>query len=392
MVLERVQLKQLFILYVGICIAYILVRLGNEAIFDVGSSWQQGDWLVNSHEAWVRRGLFGSFILTISDLIPLNPAQTVMLLQGLLLLIVAAVLLLIMVSLQGTNALWLLILCPAFIPIFWAADFGGGLRKELLAYAAFSLLILSVFRPAEAFAWRCIAALLFIAAVLGHEINILLLPAFLAVLMLTKPKAATAPSGGAFGMSSSPADIALAAAVGVVALFSAVFTFLYPNVEDIRFICDPLVERGMHQGICHGAIATFSDSIETIWGYGFERTALEAVQFLFTYAAVAVLFGIVAHYSSNRKLLWVVFCATGVPLVLLYPISNDWGRWLNMHLTSAFFVVVALMLARKVSIRPVPVFLLVLVAASSLFWSPAHTFGLRPWGLIGQVNKILGTV
>src|SRR6056297_361262 len=137
-----VRIRQIYLALLGLCISYILVRLLAEALTGGGTAWQQADWLINSHEIWVRRGPFGSLMLAVSDLLPLNPSQVVMLLQGTLLVLTAVILGRVALKVDRTSALWLLVMSPGFFPIFWAADFSGGLRKELIAYCAFALLFL----------------------------------------------------------------------------------------------------------------------------------------------------------------------------------------------------------------------------------------------------------
>lgn len=383
---QTIRLKQAFIALLLLCFLYILSRLSAEAFLDVGSSWQQGDWLINSHEVMIRRGLLGSIILTLSDLLPLNPAQTVMLLQGVMLLLLAVTVALIALELEGSSALWLLLLSPAFIPIFWAADFSGGLRKELLAYCAFAVLIIAALRGGTGFFVRTLAVAIFALSMLGHEINVLLTPAFLLVFLLTRR--GTEPTDGKTPLGQG--DLALIGTVIAVAIFSVVFTMLYSSAEDVSPICTPLTDRGMHQGICDGAIATMADQFGDIWGYGFVRTQTELLQFAAVYVVIFALFGLFSRYTSEPRTLWVLFGLLLIPLLPLYPISNDWGRWLNMHMSSATFVIIALMQMGRLKIMAVPTLFLLPVAFTSLFWAPAHTFGMREWGLLGQVGKILG--
>ena len=49
-----------------------------------GNNWKQGDWLINELSEPVRRGLFGSAVLRISDVIGLNPLLLLILFQALI--------------------------------------------------------------------------------------------------------------------------------------------------------------------------------------------------------------------------------------------------------------------------------------------------------------------
>lgn len=383
--MRTVRLRQIFLLILVACVSYVLVRLFAEAFTGGGTAWQQGDWLINSHEVWVRRGPFGSLVLAVSDLVALNPAQVVMLLQGMLLVVTAATLGRVALKIDQASPLWLLVMSPGFFPIFWAADFSGGLRKELITYCAMALLLWGAFGDRPARALRLAAVVLFVLAMIGHESNILLAPAFVAVFVLTRP---TATDGARPLLGRG--DIPVIAIVGFAAVVGMGFAVRFMSVEDVGLICAPLLERGLYPGICTGVIETLADDIPSVWGYGFERTSLEGAQFVLSYLVITGFFALLAYQSSDWKLIWIVYVALLAVLLPLYPISNDWGRWLNMHVSCVIFVTLALMLSGRVTFRPVSASVLLLSAATSLFWAPAHTWGMREWGVMGQVGKILG--
>ena len=111
-----------------------------------GHEWKQGDWLINNMNGAVRRGIMGSAILWFSGVTSLDPILVITTLQGLLF---GLCIILLSCAIERSNCrhtLWLLVLSPAFFVNFWAVDPDGALRKELIIYLAFSVLLFATTR------------------------------------------------------------------------------------------------------------------------------------------------------------------------------------------------------------------------------------------------------
>ena len=108
-----------------------------------GNSWKQADWLVNSEEVFVRRGLFGSGLLRLSDLLAVKPLLLVGALQAILMLALIGATIVAARRSGLTDRVLLLLLSPGFFVLFWAADPQGSLRKEMIVYLALAALALA---------------------------------------------------------------------------------------------------------------------------------------------------------------------------------------------------------------------------------------------------------
>ena len=84
-----------------------------------GNSWRQGDWLIHGLAEPVRRGPFGTALLTVADLSETNPLAVLIAFQGLALTLIFGAVVLAVAQLGGTGKLWLLLLSPAFLVVFW---------------------------------------------------------------------------------------------------------------------------------------------------------------------------------------------------------------------------------------------------------------------------------
>src|SRR5690606_27309956 len=79
-----------------------------------GHAWKQGDWLINAEAVAVRRGLFGSGLLRLSDLTGIGPLAMTVALQLLLLTAAAGLTLAAALRLRVGFRLFLLLVSPGF--------------------------------------------------------------------------------------------------------------------------------------------------------------------------------------------------------------------------------------------------------------------------------------
>ena len=70
------------LLFFGLTAYVIYVAWGDWAVG--GNSWKQGDWLINSLEATVRRGILGSALIQGAEAFGLSPVTLVVILQTVL--------------------------------------------------------------------------------------------------------------------------------------------------------------------------------------------------------------------------------------------------------------------------------------------------------------------
>ena len=349
-----------------------------------GHFWKQGDWLINLQGGPLRRGLPGTLLLWFGDRTGLGALGPLMAAQAALLLVLVAATWavarpLIAQSTLSSALLWAtLFLSPAFYPLFWAGETDGSLRKELLMFTALALTAASAVHPARAAWLQALALLLAAFAGFAHEVNILLLPAFLLSLALVRTH-----------QGHSLASIALLATPVALAGASALaYALTHPDGSPAA-VCQPLLDRGFSPHICTGAIdwldrgnAHGSDIHNAIF------TSNGIFSFPLAYALVLVPIGLFIHQHSRRRPAAALAVLTALPFLPLYIVAVDWGRWMSLHMVSLSFLYAILRhTGRLTPERTLPRKPLLLLLALSLLWSPRATTGIAKGGPMATLAR-----
>lgn len=213
-----------------------------------GDPWKQGDWLINNISGYVRRGIFGSGLIRVADSLHLSPVVA----SGLLVLLLLAALYAAIWRMRhyapDPQVFLLIVASGGFLVLFWAANPTATPRKEIIAFTALAFAAIGVVERRR-LPILAGSALLTLGAV-GHELTILLLPAFGLILAQRRDD----PQLRRF--------LALTFAV-VAALNLAVlaYTFLNSRVADPAQVCLPLLQRAVPPVVCSGAIDALSGSL-----------------------------------------------------------------------------------------------------------------------------------
>lgn len=337
-----------------------------------GDPWKQGDWLINLADGPVRRGLAGDALLRLGDLTGLGPLAPLMALQALLLLTLVAASWAVFRPLIAANPLWaLLLLCPAFFPLFWAGEPSGSLRKELLVFTSLALIAASASRPALAPLLQGLALALAAAGGFAHEVNVLLLPAILLAFALVRHH-----HGHAY------TSTALVAVPVVLAGVAALAYALAHAAATPATVCQPLLDRGLPPSICTGAISWLDRGNahgSAIYNTIFTSNGLYSFPAAYLLALVPMALFIRQH--SRPRLTLALTLLTALPFAPLYYVAVDWGRWMSLHIVSLTFLCAILVLTGHIHPRrPLPLKPLLLLLALSLLWSPRATTGIAKGG------------
>ncbi len=369
----------------GLCAglaALVLVGLGRDLAAG-GNPWKQGDWLISLAAGPLRRGALGSAILWLSDASGIGPAATVAAIQAALVVTLFALTLRAAWRHLGHPAMALILLSPGVFPLFWAGDPQGAGRKELIAFTAMALVAAGQVAARPRLPVLALAAAVFLTAVLGHEGNALLAPAFALQLWLAL-RQAPAPMALSLGL---PAAV-LAGSAALMALALA-----HPSVADASALCAPLLQRGLPEWFCHyGAIGWMDKDAGFALAEVQKQASLPVLAGFATCYLLAALPVLVAlGWFDHRRLLLALFALTGLACAPLFAVGADWGRWLDWHLTSFAFLAMSLLLAGRVALRPVarcgPALALL---ALGLIWSPAHMVGTAGLVSLTPVGAWLG--
>ena len=327
-------------------LAYCLVQMLFHLAFTVfpdGSGWQQGDWLINVEQVPVRRGFFGSALIALSDHTGLGLLGLTVTVQYALLAVLLALLAAVFLPARERLFHALLLASPAFVPLFWAADPNGGLRKEMVAYIALLLLLLWVRRGGRRLLGGATA--LFVVSFAGHEACVLFTPLFLGILLAV-----------GWHQRRDPACLAASLLVAACAIAALAYALRHARVDDLALVCQPLLARHLAATICDGAISYLTNDAATnaalvkakILGGG-------TLKLLPLYLAL-VTPGLAYAVSLTDRPGRVALCclAAAVPFLVLYPAANDWGRWLGMQVFCVVVVLVAALSSGLVSLRHPP--------------------------------------
>ncbi len=366
-----------------VAIAIVLAYLVQDFALG-GNAYKQGDWLINIDQVVVRRGILGSAFIAAADFLHLDLLLLVVLVQAGLLLLFAACLWRVISKLgeHAEHALyWLLIFSPTFVILFWANDPQGSLRKEILVYAAFGLILYALANRAGAadaagsprWPWAGAVAL-FAAGMIAHEANLLFLPAF-AWLLYRSARAGLVPWR----------ELALTLALLLaVAALSAGFFLLHVSLTDAGPVCAPLLARGLSAGFCDGAIRWVTRDLSYAMRVTAGNWSAASWGFWLIYGwASALVLWFSLHFVQRRRLL-LMYGLTALPFLPLFHVALDWGRWMNFHISSWIFLVLAdYLLGRLQQSRPCNDRHLFVLLFSFAAWAPSHmTYLVLPRALI----------
>jgi hypothetical protein len=329
--------------------------------FKAGNPWKQGDWLINSQYVDVRRGLFGDFLLFISDFLTLSPLTVVISTQVLLLLLLANSIQKIINTFRPDDIKILLFILPTFIVSFWANDPQGSMRKELLLLTGLAMMAAELNYKKLTFNIGLVICSL---SVLAHEINILLAPFAFYLIFLTHDK-----KGSAFYFTF----LVLTSCY----LFSIHYNFTYKVVSDTNMICTPLLERGLNANICNGAIKWLNFTPED----GLLKVKLLLKEnHLFWFLTFSITSSIIWLTVSRKlvgmKLALLFFMPPLLAISPLYIFAVDWGRWISTSISVSTILLIAFI--QKKGGRHHAISWKYIMGFGALFaiFSPHHILGL----------------
>ncbi len=324
----------------GLVLAWIgALQVVWRCLAEGGQKWLQADWLINLAAGPVRRGPFGEALIRLAEFSGLTPLAVVGLVQALL---VSALFLgtLRLLTVQTRPAMVLAVLSPGFFAVLWSADALAGLRKETIPLLALVLLAL----PRAGLGRLLVSAGLLSAGAWGHEVAVLMAPAWGVALLLLPPEC------------SARARAVVAAVTGAVVLGAALYALRHASVPDTAPICARITQLGpVHPAFCDGAIAWLAAGEN---GPGTLRRALAASHnLLLLPVAVGLSVAPLVHLCRlgrpDRRLLALILLATA-PLLLLYPLAIDWGRWVSLQVSTVAILLLGLAAVDRFRPEPPP--------------------------------------
>lgn len=339
-----------------------------------GHAWRQGDWLIHNEAGPVRRGLFGSAILQLSDFLSLSSLVTLCLLQSLLVGI-AFLSFRTLAYLTDKPALTVLILMsPGIFTLFWVADPNGAVRKEVFAYAGLSLIAIGALRKSYLSLWM--GAILLSVGFIAHEALLVFAPTYLAIFWFNRHQKLSA-------FHTVGASLLLLG----TALFVVVYTLFYTGPVDAQLKCQILLDRQFNPDICSGAL----DWIGRDLSYAFEKLTLRLkprgiIGYIIGYAVSLMPFLYLIIKISKAREAVVLLLLSAAPFLLLNVVALDWGRWISLHIFSVCILATCAVYSGRIAQNgPISANVLAGFGLLSLLISPAHIIGLRLGGALRSV-------
>ena len=298
------------------------------AYYHAHSGWTIGDWLVNDHFGWVRRGLLGDGLLALSALTGVNLGLLVWAAQSLTYGLMFAFACRLLCALKQPGRFLPLLFAP-FLFTFQLHD--GGYRKEILFLALLAAVAWVSIRPSRRLREAFFAAAFwaFPLLVLSHEMLLLFWPYLLGLYLVALPdhslrrRVLTAVLPAAVSAAlvlwltlRPPLTAAQAEAMqtylaqrGFAVQGGTIPWMTYPWRQSFGYVLDLVLYHGYvlkYFGLWLLSLAAFWP-LRTVWRQP-EGTMLARTLALGALASLAVL-----------------------------PLMVDWGRLLYVHLMAAFF-------------------------------------------------------
>ena len=328
------------VLLVYLSISYRAIRSALEP-FD---PWQTGDWLINYSGGFVRRGLAGSVILSITPE-TWSPAVMVSIVQLTVLAIVYFCATVLFLRTDRSPAWIMVLLSPATL-LFPLLNPLGGLRKEVLALAVIAIVAVGA-TSRRPLVYGVPALFVFSIAVFSHEASILVLPAVF-VLLWARTK----------GHHDTLADRLLAAAFAAVGVAGLVLSLMFRGTpEQSKAISTSWSQLGLtwSPGALEALALPTGDAIVQLWSFFPDYWGY------LPYVALSVLPLYATRFLPQEWRITTLIVLSTLPLFL---IAWDYGRWIYLAVMQLSFIALVLHGQLKPAMR-VPI---VGVAAFALLW------------------------
>ena len=293
-----------------------------------GDGYGSGDWLLSYDGGIVRRGLFGTIILTItpeSIWIVAVIALMQLLIMGLLFVLLFALFLR-----TDRSLAWVMVLMSPAVVLFSTIalrDPIAGPRKEIIAFVALAIVAMG-YGKRTWYRWAWAGFPIFLLATWSHEALALLTPAF--VYLIWKS------SGRQANQVMRNVLIAAYSLTAAAALMIAVF---FPGTSEIQQgICDAWAERGLITECSEQATGALTlTSAEALEWF---RTQL--FPHYWEYLPVIALASIPLFVVRFLPRQWRITLVVLIFLAPLFVIAWDYGRWIYLAAMTLSILALAL--------------------------------------------------
>ena len=214
---------------------------------------------------------------------------------------------------------------------------------------------------------------------IGNILDLFLTPAMLVGLYLLKTQGRL---GSSAWFLSSVITISMA-------LLWFGFALIFKDIPELAGACAPLTERGMAPDICNHAIRWLVAGDVDHSAEVFLRVTLANVAQFSAMAFLGVVPLLIAAYlldASRRVAILALICF--IPMLPLYGLATDWGRWFSISYTVAISLVLISQVTRPLSAERQPSgATLALLFTLAFVMTPAHGIGWQAGGVAASLVK-----
>jgi hypothetical protein len=366
-----------------LCDVYLLVGLSiilGILFFDYsdgGHPWRQGDWLIHNGAGTVRRGLFGSALMTVSDYISVSSLGLLCVFQACVMTAAYAAFRYLARLLDHPSLCVLALMTPGIFTMFWIADPNGAIRKEVLAFAGLAFIAIGMLRRAPLPFW--VGGIILSIGFAAHEALLMFAPTYAAIIWLCR--AQNMPKFHVVSVSVMVAGAAIGAAL---------YTMFHMTPVNTQVLCEPLLAQNYQAGICSGAIEWMGRDLN----YAVERLAvrlkpLNLLAWVVGYSVSLIPLIYVVRKSSAPRAGMVMLALTVLPFAVLYGVAIDWGRWVSFHVFSFTLLGICALLSGRISVaRDLSPKVTAQLCLLAVLISPSHVLGLKIGGAVRSLIAI----
>ncbi|WP_425084671.1 hypothetical protein [Ruegeria profundi] len=353
-----------------------------------GNSWKQGDWLINSIEITIRRGMMGSMLLKVAQGLSIDVLLLVVVVQVGLLLATVGLTTVALKRKCSPSTLWLLILSPGFFIGFWALDSQGGLRKELISFFAFALMLFAASQHTPNKFLIYFSAVVFGFATISHEGNLFFAPFFAFCFWLARSR-----------LVISRLDfVALLGIIGSACLIAVLIAFAVGELTDYMAVCQPILNAGVSAEMCEGAIKALEIPLSeymtaTFW----VLFSSKIFSFALLYALTAVSILVIGSYLIGGRIFVRAYIASAFLFLPLYVVALDWGRWVSWHTTAVVFtllIAISFGVQKRANAQEMPIRMFSVLLVFNVVWGFSHfvdvIWGGIAWKTLKSTFILLG--
>jgi hypothetical protein len=319
-----------FVVFAFVSLSMLVERLFVR--YRLSPKFDMGEWLINYKGGFVRRGLFGEFLLHVLNLDEPYAGYLLFLFQALFYLTLITFLFNFMRKRLYSWSSVALCCSPAVGLFFFEND--SRPRKELVGlFALIIFVIVNKKDHQKSIYINWLAILIFGVSCFSSEINALLLPSFLYVLHISN-------RGGEFSARFRAQKLSLIAISIISFGLSAIF---HGNNQIAKILCSDVIFHGFPTTICgyntiesYGAIDWLGVSISEVFPLLRQHFPLYFGYFPLILLAIIPII-LTPWFRSYWR--WCLVCTVFV--LPLYVSALDYGRWTFMLATELVIMIIA---------------------------------------------------